>query len=170
MIIILLGSNLGNRQEHLDQASDLIEKRIGKIVLNSSVYETEPWGFTNTDYFLNKVVCMDSSPEPEILLENLMQIEIDMGREKTGSQYVSRLIDLDILFYEDRIIKSRNLEIPHPKLHLRKFTLIPLKELFQDFIHPEFGKTINELLEACNDPLTVRIYEGKGNQKSSSEQ
>ena len=158
MIIILLGSNLGNRQEYLNQASNLIEKRIGKIVLNSSVYETEPWGFTDSGFFLNKVVCLDFSPEPEILLENLIQIEIDMGRKRTGSQYVSRLIDLDILFYEDRIIESRNLEIPHPKLHLRKFTLIPLKELFQNFVHPKLGKTINELLEACNDPLVVKKY------------
>ena len=162
MIVILLGSNLGNRQKYLDQASDLIERRIGRIVLSSSVYETEPWGFNDSDFFLNKVACLDSSPEPEILLENLMQIETDIGRKRTGIQYVSRLIDLDILFYEDRIIKSKDLEIPHPKLHLRKFTLIPLNELFQDFIHPELGKTMKELLEACDDPLAVKKYRRKG--------
>ncbi len=169
MKVILLGSNIGKRQEYLDKASDLIERRIGKIVLSSSVYETEPWGFTNTGLFLNKVVCLDSSPEPEILLKSLMQIETDMGRRRTGHQYTSRLIDLDILFYGDRIIESRDLVIPHPKLHLRKFTLVPLNELFQNFVHPKLGKTINELLKACNDPLVVKIYEGKGNQKVSSE-
>jgi len=164
MIVILLGSNLGNRQEYLDRASDLIEKRIGNIVLCSSVYETEPWGFTGSDFFLNKVICLDSSPEPEILLENLMQIEKDIGRKRTGDQYVSRLIDLDILFYKDRIIKSRDLEIPHPKLHLRKFTLIPLNELFQDFKHPELGKTMNELLKVCDDHLAVKKFKEKGDQ------
>ena len=166
MIVILLGSNLGSRQEYLDQASDLIEKRIGKIVLSSSVYETEPWGFTDAGLFLNKIVCLNSSSEPETLLESLMQIETDMGRKRTEHQYTSRLIDLDILFYEDRIIKSRDLEIPHPKLHLRKFTLVPLNELIQNFVHPKLGMTMKELLEACNDPLTVKIYEGKGNQKN----
>ena len=161
---------MGSRQKYLDQASDFIEKRIGSIVQSSSVYETEPWGFTNSVFFLNKVVCLDSSPEPEILLKNLMQIEKDMGRKRAGLQYVSRRIDLDIVFYEDMIVKSRGLEIPHPRLHLRKFTLIPLNELFQDFIHPELGKTMKELLDVCDDTLAVKKFRGKGNKKGSNEQ
>lgn len=156
MIILLLGSNFENRKEYLNQASELIEKKIGRIVLRSSVYETEPWGFIHSDFFLNQVVCLESSPEPEILMRNLMQIETYLGRKRTGQEYSSRLIDLDILFYGDRIIKSKHLKIPHPRLHLRKFTLIPLNELFQDFIHPELGISIKELLEACNDPLAVK--------------
>lgn len=161
MIILLLGSNFENRKEYLNQASELIEKKIGRIVLRSSVYETEPWGFTHSDFFLNQVVCLESSSEPEILMRDLMQIETYLGRKRTGQKYSSRLIDLDILFYGDRIIKSKHLKIPHPRLHLRKFTLIPLNELFQDFIHPELGISIKELLEACNDPLAVKKYKDK---------
>jgi len=161
MIILLLGSNFGNRKKYLDQATDLIEKRIGKIILSSSVYETEPWGFIDSIFFLNQIICLESSPEPEILMSNLMQIELDMGRERTEQKYSSRFIDIDILFYEDRIVKLEDLEIPHPRLHLRKFTLIPLNELFQDLIHPEFGVSIKELLNACDDTLLVQKFKEK---------
>jgi 2-amino-4-hydroxy-6-hydroxymethyldihydropteridine diphosphokinase len=161
MIILLLGSNFENREEYLYEAADLIERRIGRIVLRSSVYETEPWGFTHSDFFLNQIVCLESSPEPKILMKNLMEIEMDMGRKRTAQKYASRLIDIDILFYNDRVVKSRGLEIPHPRLHLRKFALTPLNELFQNFIHPELGVSMKELLEACDDTLAVRKLTGK---------
>lgn len=147
----------------LKKACKLIEDRIAGIKLRSPVYETEPWGFVSGDLFLNQVICLDSAPEPDILLEQVMQIENELGRKRTGrmekkKKYSSRIIDIDILFYNNLVINSEKLIIPHPKLHLRRFTLLPLMNISKDMKHPVIGKTIEELLEDCDDELSVSLY------------
>ena len=155
MIILLLGSNLGNRQLVLQEARIRISKDIGLIVRKSSVYETVPWGFDVADLFLNQVVVVETRLLPDVLLSRLLEIETSMGRIRNKKAYQSRIIDLDILFYHDLVISGPDLVLPHPRLHLRRFTLIPLNEIASGLVHPVFGKTINNLLAECNDSLVV---------------
>ena len=155
MIFLLLGSNLGNRQLILQEARILISKGIGEIVRKSSVYETAPWGFNVADLFLNQVVVVETRLQPDVLLSRLLEIEASMGRIRNKKAYQSRIIDLDILFYHDLVISGPDLVLPHPRLHLRKFTLIPLNEIASGLVHPVFGKTINTLLTECKDTLVV---------------
>ncbi len=155
MIFILLGSNLGERQIVLKEAGRNISKDIGEIVRKSSVYETAPWGFNVSELFLNQVVEVKTSLQPNVLLSRLLEIETSMGRLRENDAYQSRIIDLDILFYNDLIISEPDLVLPHPRLHLRRFTLIPLNEIATDLVHPVFGKTIQTLLVECKDSLVV---------------
>lgn len=156
MIFILLGSNLGDRQLVLHEAGRNISKDIGEIVRKSSIYETEPWGFNVSELFLNQVVEVKTSLQPYTLLSHLLEIETSMGRVRDKRTYQSRIIDLDILFYNNLVISGPNLILPHPRLHLRKFTLIPLNEIAAELVHPVFGKTIQALLAECNDSLVVK--------------
>ena len=161
MILLLLGSNLGNRQLVLHEARINISKNIGEIVRKSSVYETAPWGFNVSELFLNQVVEIKTPLQPDVLLTRLLEIETSMGRLRNRKTYQSRIIDLDILFYNDLVISEPDLVLPHPRLHLRRFTLIPLNELASELVHPVFGKTINTLLAECKDSLVVnKIYSG----------
>ncbi len=155
MVLLLLGSNLGNRQLVLREARINISKNIGEIVHKSSVYETAPWGFNVSDLFLNQVIEVKTRLQPNMLLARLLEIETSMGRLRNRKTYQSRIIDLDILFYNDLVISEPDLVLPHPRLHLRKFTLIPLNEIASEYIHPVFGKTINTLLSECKDSLVV---------------
>jgi 2-amino-4-hydroxy-6-hydroxymethyldihydropteridine diphosphokinase len=153
-IYILLGSNLGNRQENLDRARQEISRYIGRIVTTSSVYKTAAWGNTNQPDFYNQVIEIQSLSDPGKLLLDTQFIEQSMGRireEKWGP----RIIDIDILFYGDSILTSEALTIPHPEISNRKFTLLPLAEIAPDFIHPHFKKSVLQMLASCNDDLPV---------------
>ena len=182
-IFILLGSNRGDRQATIEQAKTLISSICGNILRSSHLYETEPWGFEDTTAFLNQVIEIESALEPEKLMERLLSIETQLGRERVCSlqsavcsnppspipnpassnsqfsiinyQFSSRPIDLDILFYGHKMIFTENLMIPHPRLHLRRFTLEPLNELSPTFQHPVLKKTISVLLQECNDAHKV---------------
>jgi len=160
MIVLLLGSDMGDREDLLNKACALIEAGIGRITLASSIYESEAWGFSSDTLFLNQVVCLDNAPEPQDLLEKVQQIESQLGRERTGLRYSSRSIDIDILFYDNRVISTERLVIPHPRLHQRSFTLIPLNEILSEMVHPLLNKTVRELLYVCEDDLKVRKYTG----------
>jgi 2-amino-4-hydroxy-6-hydroxymethyldihydropteridine diphosphokinase len=144
---IAVGSNLGDRKENLKTAKDYLEKIEGiQFLKSSSVYETEPVGGPPQGKYLNAVWKVETSLEPKQLLEKLLGIEAQMGRirkEKNGP----RPIDLDILFYEDRILHESDLEIPHPQLQTREFVLKPLMDLAPDFVHPELKKTVREMYE-----------------------
>lgn len=150
-IYVLLGTNLGNKELNLNRAINYIEQAGLLIVKKSSVYNTTPWGFTDPENFYNQVICINTRLLPEQLLSTLTEIEKNMGRIRTSEKYEARLIDLDILFYDDRVIQSPLLTIPHPRLHLRRFTLEPLCEIEPTLIHPVFKKTIQSLLEECTD-------------------
>ena len=156
MVIILLGSNIGDRFLLLKEAQFLIRERINNQIVVSSVFESEPWGFQDENNFLNQVIYLETMIPPQDLLTKLLAIENEMGRKKTGSGYQSRVIDLDILFYNDLVVSEDNLIIPHPRIQERRFVLEPLNEILPDFIHPVLKKTINELLKDCPDKLMVK--------------
>lgn len=158
--ILLLGSNFGDRKAFLENAIDQLEQKTGKIISTSSIYETAAWGVENQQNYLNQVVVLQTEFYPFGLLKSILEIEKEMGRTSKGD-YQPRTLDIDILFYENLRLQSENLIIPHPRLHLRKFTLIPLNELLPDFIHPEFKKSTQELLKTCEDTLEVTKLHAK---------
>ncbi|MCK9617392.1 MAG: 2-amino-4-hydroxy-6-hydroxymethyldihydropteridine diphosphokinase [Lentimicrobiaceae bacterium] len=157
-VFVLLGGNTGDRKEILRKASGHLEKRAGHITCKSSIYETEPWGFTSDTAFLNQAMCLHTLLSPREILTVILQIEKEMGRQRIGKSYASRPIDIDILFYEHLVNNEPDLVIPHPRLHLRKFSLIPLNEIAGSFIHPVLQKTIETLLKECKDTLKVVKY------------
>jgi 2-amino-4-hydroxy-6-hydroxymethyldihydropteridine diphosphokinase len=154
-IFLALGSNLGNRQENLETAVELMPPDV-EITSASHIYETPPWGYLEQPSFLNQVVQGKTMLKPEALLKYLKQLEIQMGRLPT-LRYGPRLIDIDILFYDDLIQKETDLTIPHPHLHERAFVLVPLADLAPDYQHPVIGETIQQLL-AQVDTCQIRIY------------
>ena len=156
MIVILLGSNIGDRELALEEAKSMIDNRIGKLLVSSSLFESEPWGFKHKNYFLNQAIVIDTSIPPPDLLQELIIIEKMLGRKREKSGYSARIIDLDILFYNNLIISEDFMRIPHPRLHERRFTLLPLNEILPDYIHPLLGKPISSLLNECEDTSIVR--------------
>ena len=153
-----IGSNKGNRSGLINEAIDKIDIIIGKVVQKSSIYETKSWGF-NSNNFYNICILLESTLTPELILNKILTIEKDMGRLKTTDQYSDRCIDIDILFFDNRIVNSKSLEIPHPRIQLRKFVLTPMLELTPDLIHPILNKSIRQLELECDDkdqPIKVR--------------
>ena len=149
-IYLSIGSNKGNRYSFIKEALRLIRKDIGKVILMSKIYETKSWGFQSDD-FLNICIMIKSELLPSELLNKLKIIEERIGRIKNSTKILAREIDIDILFYSDKIVDYEDLIIPHPRLHLRNFVLYPLNDIASDFIHPILLKSINELLEECED-------------------
>ena len=146
---ILFGSNQGDKQALLEQACLLINNRCGLLSERSSAYTTEPWGFEAEEWFLNELLVVDTELEPDDLMDELLKIEAELGRVRHPEVrgYCSRTVDLDILYYGDKIIKTDKVAIPHPRLHLRKFALMPLCEVVPDFLHPVFNLSQTQLLE-----------------------
>ena len=155
-VFLGLGTNLGDREKNLEQALDKIAEVIGIIVSRSSVYETEPWGFQSSDQFLNMVIGVDTNLKPSGLLGRLLMIESLLGRLRDGKQYSSRIIDIDILLYGRQKVDTLSLKIPHPRMHERKFVLIPLCEIAPRTVHPVFGKTMTKLLKECEDAGKIK--------------
>jgi 2-amino-4-hydroxy-6-hydroxymethyldihydropteridine diphosphokinase len=155
---LLLGSNIGERLDHILDALALLEQRTGRLMRCSSIFETEPWGFLAFTPFLNQVVQLSTRLEPSRLIEEILSVETILGRTRNNGQFESRTIDIDILFYDDLVLKDENLIIPHPRLHLRRFTLVPLAQIAPNLVHPGFNKTIRELLTICPDHLEVTRY------------
>jgi len=153
---LLLGSNLGNKEENLRTAVKLL-KKIGKVKKTSAIYETEPWGFSDERNFFNMALCLETSLKPFELLNEILKIEISIGRKRQTKQWVAREIDIDIIFYNDERINEETLVIPHPQIKNRKFVLVPLKEIAPNFIHPSFDKSITELLKECPDECEVEV-------------
>lgn len=145
-----LGSNLGDRDQNLDHAIRLIGRRTGRILKKSSIFETDPWGFSSEQLFLNLVLEVETELAPDILLDELIGIEREMGRIRSDG-YTSRIIDVDILFYGNQVIHTASLKIPHPLLQERKFVLVPLAEIAAELVHPVLGIPIHELLVQCPD-------------------
>jgi 2-amino-4-hydroxy-6-hydroxymethyldihydropteridine diphosphokinase len=158
IIFLGIGTNLGNRKDNLEQAVKRIEEHIGTVLKSSSVYETEPWGFQSETQFLNMVVQVGTLLTPSGLLGRVLMIEALLGRVRGKERYSSRIIDIDILLYEDVIINEESLKIPHPLMSDRKFVLVPLCEIASGMMHPVVKKTFGELLEVCGDKSAVRQY------------
>ena len=156
-IYLLLGTNLGDRQANLERAIQLIEAKGITVTRTSSIYETAAWGIEDQPGFLNQVTQVETELPAGKLLQVLLAIEIEMGRVRI-QKWGERLIDLDILYYHDQVIDQKDLQVPHPGIPDRRFTLVPLVELAADAVHPVNGKTQADLLEACPDTLEVTLY------------
>ena len=145
-----IGSNKGNRSQLINEAIDKIDISIGRVELKSSIFETQSWGF-KTNNFHNVCLLIESSLSVELIFNKILKIEKDMGRLKSGNKYSDRCIDIDILFVEEIIVNNKNLIIPHPRLHLRKFVLTPMLDIAPDLIHPILNKSIKQLELECDD-------------------
>ena len=155
-VVLLLGSNLGDSQLLFQQVISLIDERLGKLEIQSALYQSPPWGFEHENDFLNQVLILETDLAAGEILQTCLQIEVDIGRKRTTQVYGARRIDIDVLFVNDEVMDTESLVLPHPRLHLRKFTLLPLLELIPDYVHPKLQKSIQELLVACEDNSEVR--------------
>lgn len=157
-VYLLLGGNLGDRTLYLQQARESIHQQVGRLLRSSKIYETAAWGKTDQPNFLNQVLEIATELLPEEVLQGINQIEQELGRVR-HEHWGARVIDIDILFYDDLVQQTQRLTIPHPQLHLRRFTLLPMAELSPELMHPVLHKSINELLQECPDELEVWAYE-----------
>ncbi|WP_266202233.1 2-amino-4-hydroxy-6-hydroxymethyldihydropteridine diphosphokinase [Pontibacter kalidii] len=158
-VYLLLGGNLGDRILYLQQARESIQEQVGPITHSSKVYETAAWGKTDQPNFLNQVLEVQTELMPEEVLKRINQIEQELGRVR-HEHWGARVIDIDILFYDSLVQQTQRLTIPHPQLHLRRFTLLPLAELAPELVHPVLGKSIHQLLQECRDELEVWEFAG----------
>jgi len=157
-VFLALGTNIGEREQNLTEAAE----RLGKAVMieqSSPLYETEPWGVTDQPSFLNQVVVGRTMLTPHSLLVFIKRIEGEMGRDRGANRWGPRLIDIDIVFYDDVVLKSSELTIPHPRLEGRAFVLAPLADLDPDYVHPVLEVTVSELLMQCDLSTVTRVTE-----------
>ena len=169
LIYLSLGSNLGNREQHLEKALSLIQSRLGALESVSRVYESEPWGYTSSKHFCNCCVSLRTSLAPPELMQQLLKIEGEMGRQRDGKGYSDRIIDIDLLLYGDSQINHPGLTVPHPSMAGRRFVLAPLAEIAADLIHPVSGKSILNMLEECADQSELNPLPYKFFSRSSSQ-
>lgn len=151
---LLMGGNIGNREEYLQQASQLISQLAGRVEKSSSIYETAAWGNTNQSAFLNQAIQISTRLTASELMTTLLLIEEKMGRKRLD-KYGPRVIDIDILLYDQEVHATPHVRIPHPELPNRRFALEPLNELAPNLVHPLLHRSVNELLNSCEDPLPV---------------
>ena len=152
---LLLGSNMGNSVELLSTAIEQIEKNTGKLMLQSGLYVTAAWGNTSQPDFLNQVIVIDTNLAAAETLQTILSIEKSMGRTRTIKN-APRIIDIDILFFNNEIITCQDLIVPHPEIQNRRFVLTPLYEIAPQMMHPLLNKSIEQLLLLCPDPLAVK--------------
>ena len=157
-ILLSLGANIGDRYANITKAVDLLSSSgIIAGIKSSSIYETEPVGFTNQPWFLNSVVSGYTSLSPDIIIGVIKNIQELIGR-KQREKWHEREIDIDVLLYGNEIIKTDLITIPHPRMHERRFVLVPASEIAGDIVHPEFKKSIKQLLIECKDESVVKKY------------
>lgn len=143
-----LGTNLGDKEQNLRRAVQRIEERIGKVVSLSAFYDTAPWGFSSENTFLNAAACVETTLQPLSVLHLTQEIEREMGRtsKSVDGAYSDRVIDIDLLLYDDRVIDVPELKLPHPLMHRRRFVMEPLAEIAPELVHPVLKKKMRELL------------------------
>jgi 2-amino-4-hydroxy-6-hydroxymethyldihydropteridine diphosphokinase len=156
IVYLSLGTNLGNRAANLKQAVSSLSPQM-RVMKKSSIYETPPWGYTEQDPFLNQAVMVTTILEPEPLLKHIKRLEVAMGR-KASFRYGPRLIDIDILFYDDLILETPTVVIPHPYVHERGFVLIPLMDIAPDLMHPVMKRNIREMVAFCDDLSGIKKF------------
>lgn len=155
---LCLGGNMGNRPGNLQEAVAQL-KTLGKAGPCSSVYETEAWGVEAQPAYLNCCLVLHTTLGAPELMERLLAIEAGLGRTRGGQRYGSRTVDIDILFFNNLVLGSKALIVPHPRLQLRRFVLVPLAEIAASYIHPVLKQTIAGLLKACPDASEVNLYQ-----------
>ena len=144
---LALGTNIGNKRRNMITAAALLAERMGDVLALSGFYETEPWGFQSENTFLNAALQLDTSLSPLELLKATQEIEIEMGRtQKSNGAYHDRIIDIDILLYDNLVLQTPELTLPHPLMHERLFVMEPLAEIAPNVIHPVFKKPVISLL------------------------
>lgn len=150
-LFLSLGGNLGNKSEIFNKTLTLIAENIGDIAKISSIYESPAWGFESDLLFWNQILMVQTALLPNEVLQEIGKIEIFFGRERKPGLYLSRKMDIDILFYDNLILKTEKLTIPHPLIGERRFILQPLAEIAPALIHPENGLSIENILQTCTD-------------------
>lgn len=157
-IYLLLGGNQGNRADILAKARQLLAEQLGAIIASSPIYQTAAWGKTDQPDFLNQAIYIDTNYSPIEALTIINHIEYMLGRQRT-EHWGQRTLDIDILLYDQEVIHSSRLVIPHPELENRRFALIPLSAIAAEQLHPVLGKNIGTLLQECPDKLEVILFE-----------
>jgi 2-amino-4-hydroxy-6-hydroxymethyldihydropteridine diphosphokinase len=157
-VAILLGNNIDDGRDYLLEARYEIDRQIGKIIHTSSVYTSPPWGYQSINAYKNQVVVCNSNLSAVAILHMIFQIEKSLGRIRNNSSltYQDRTIDIDILLFNTETIQLEQLEIPHPRMHLRKFCLLPLAQITPEWIVPTFHCSVNDLLVQCEDKSEVK--------------
>lgn len=154
---LILGSNSGDKEALLSHAITLLEQKLGQIIATSSIYETAAWGYTSENSYLNQALSIETAHSPLELLHITQQIEKSLGRtsKSVNEIYTDRPIDIDILFYDNKVVNHPELTIPHPHICERRFVLVPIYEIAPELRHPIREKTISQLLDSCDDKLAV---------------
>ena len=154
-VVLITGGNVGNAEQTLGEAARLIDAEVGQVVRHSQIYRTKAWGF-EAENFRNQVLVVESELEPMQVLEAVNDIERRLGRNRaeeqeiksaTGARYASRSIDIDILFYDDLVVESERLTLPHPRIAEREFVLEPLAEVVAEWRHPMSGKSVQQMYD-----------------------
>lgn len=156
-VFLLLGSNMGQRESNIMNAYDRIRSELGEELLSSKIYESAAWGKEDQQDFLNQVIKINTQFGPWELLQEIQKIEKEIGRER-HEKWAERIIDIDILYFSDAILNAFDLEVPHPGIPNRKFTLVPLTEIAPEFLHPKLELSQLELLNKSDDKLWVREF------------
>lgn len=158
-VVLLLGSNIEPRKEYLDRAIEILQQDIGTVAGMSRIYQSEPWGFEAKVPFLNMAIVFNTDKSAKEVLTICLKTEQRLGRErKVEPGYASRKVDVDLLYYGDEIVNLPELVVPHPRLHLRRFALIPLTDVVPDMVHPVYKKNQKELLDECQDKSGVVLF------------
>lgn len=155
-VVLMLGGNQGDVKETLLKTIKELTNKVGSITNQSAIYKTKAWGITDQPDFLNQAIVLKTNLLPEKVMEMCLSIEQILGRtRKENNKWGERIIDIDLIFYNNEIVDTPSLKIPHPFLHQRNFVLTPLTEILPNFLHPVLNKTIKELSEGCEDQLEV---------------
>jgi len=159
-VILLLGSNIGDSYSILSRTRSIIQSVIGNIEKTSQVYLTEAWGYRDQPPFLNQAIIVSTRLSPQQVLKKINHLEKDLGRVRM-EKWRERTIDIDIIYYDQKIIEEPDLKIPHPEMQHRKFVMVPVAEIAAEMVHPLLQLSNQQLLEDIKDPLRVEVYERK---------
>ena len=157
IVFLQLGSNLGDRELLLQDAIVAIEERVGGVIKRSKVYESTPWRVEGQANYLNQILKVETKLQAHDVLSVILDVEKNLGRVRI-EKWGERLIDIDIIFFNDAIIETAQLCVPHKHMHERMFVLTPLHNIAPDMAHPKYNKTVEEILKQCTDTQLVKEY------------